>query len=66
VDHLIDCPACEGRGIYCLRADDPAWSELVVSGSPCDLCNGLGKITQDSIETYNQSSLSPFFPYGDL
>lgn len=32
------CPACEGRGMIQLAADEPS--------SPCNMCGGSGKITQ--------------------
>ncbi len=62
---LVDCPACDGRGVYCLRANDQVWSELMANGKPCDFCNGKGKVTQDLALEYDPLAPAPYFPFKD-
>ena len=61
----VNCPACEGRGIYCQRAKDNVWSELMVRDLPCVYCNGTGTVTRDDPLDYDPQARSPHFPYRD-
>ena len=63
MDRLVDCPACEGRGVYCLHAKDPAWSELTIAESPCDYCNGAGQVAQADAAQYDPQAARPYFPF---
>jgi DnaJ-class molecular chaperone len=63
MDKQVDCPACEGRGVYCLRAGDPAWSELTIAQSPCDYCNGVGKVAQADAAQFDPRAARPYFPF---
>ncbi len=60
---LVTCPACEGRGTYCLRVLDPVWSELTTRDSPCELCGGMGKIARADAEEYDLLDRVPYQPY---
>jgi hypothetical protein len=72
VENLVQCPACEGRGAYCLRANDQEWSQLIVSGadqgfagSLCDFCNGTGLALKDDAVEFDPDAPLPVFPYRD-
>jgi hypothetical protein len=60
---IPDCPECEGRGNYCLRANDHAWSELIADVSLCDFCNGAGRVCQPDTAEYDPQMAWPVFPY---
>ena len=60
---LADCPECEGRGNYRLRANDRAWSELIANMSLCDFCNGAGRVCQPNAAEYDLQMARPAFPY---
>lgn len=62
---LVECPACEGRGSYCLRVDDGTWSELVILDVPCDMCNGTRKVPYEAVQ-YNLWEVQPAYPYAEL
>lgn len=64
--NLVDCPACDGRGTYCLRAHDGAWSDLLIADVPCDFCNGKRKVTFVEAVEYHELDLwdpAPFLFY---
>ena len=63
MNDLVVCPACEGRGTYCLRVLDPVWSELTTSSNPCEMCSGLGKIAMADAEEYDLVDRVPYQPY---
>ncbi len=63
MNDLVTCPACEGRGTYCLRVIDPVWSELTTRDSLCELCNGQGRIALADVEEYDLTERTPFYPY---
>jgi hypothetical protein len=67
MDALVTCPACEGRGTYCLRVLDPVWPELMTHSNPCELCSGMGKIPQadadDFLEDDPLRDRLPYFPF---
>lgn len=67
--NLVDCPACQGRGTYCLRANDGSWSELLIAEVPCDFCNGKRKVTYVEAIEYHELDLwetAPYFPYAEV
>ncbi len=63
---LPDCPQCEGRGNYCLRANDQAWSELITDVSLCDFCNGAVRVCRPDAAGYDPQMAWPAFPYRDI
>lgn len=60
--NLVDCPACEGRGTYCLRVSDGSWTELVILDIPCDLCGGKRKVPFAEAIEYNLWEAAPCYP----
>ena len=63
--NLLASPVCEGRGSYCLRANDQAWSELIVGESHCYFCNGTGRVCQPDAAEYDPYMVRPAIPYRD-
>ncbi len=63
---LVDCPACEGRGRYCQHALDPVWSELTISESPCEFCNGVGRIAPEIAADYDLERQPLAYPYREM
>ncbi len=64
--NLVDCPACEGRGTYCLRVNDGTWSEVLVLDLPCDLCDGRRKVPCTEVLEYDPSESAPCYPYAEV
>lgn len=64
--NLVDCPACEGRGTYCLHVNDGMWSELVMLDIPCDLCNGKRKLPFAEAIEYTIWEAQPAYPFADV
>ena len=44
---MVDCPACQGRGVYRLQV------ELLILDMPCDLCSGKRKVPFVAVIEYN-------------
>ena len=61
--NLVDCPACEGRGTYCLRVNDGTWSELLILDIPCDLCDGNRKVPFVEAIEYGLWEAALCYPY---
>jgi hypothetical protein len=63
---LLARSVCEGRGAYCLQANDQAWSEVIVGESLCNFCDGTGRVCQPDAAEYDPYMLLPAFPYRDV
>lgn len=64
--NLVDCPACEGRGSYCLRVNDGTWTELLILDVPCDLCDGKRRVPFVEAVEYNERENPLNYPYVEI
>jgi hypothetical protein len=63
--NLVDCPACEGRGSFCLRVNDGTWSDLLLMDVACDFCNGKRRVPLMEAMEYSMLDAVPCYPYSE-
>jgi RecJ-like exonuclease len=58
---IVDCPVCHGGGgiyerVYVQNGPDPEDYDIDGDVSPCEVCNGSGKLSQDFADYIKRTS----------